>query len=1097
MPGFLGGGGGGGGGTGGQISFPKEFIDPVTKFRVSQPENLIDTDFEYGLQPTKWETVELINNTPSFFSKSGDTTIDGIISMTTNAGTREITVITALDHNLAAGIPINVTGTKSLTADGSFIIASIPNPTTFTYLCKSNQNETLSINDLYTSIITGEFFQGSQIGISDSEGILTDGTSTSILTVKTKSTHGFGIKTPLYLLNINSTISQDFQSANTATRSFDASNSATAQTFDGSNTLSTINIDLSNSGVESSIPSTINSVSTTANTITVSHATENFSGLKVGTPLYYDVTSGAGYFAQNPRGVVFLKTTDGLSTSFSTFTVSELPDGDEISIESSVSGTFQLSDLSRTFAGNNVNSETEETITVIREQARPFDGANDLNYTIQEGVIPNKVSTVANYSGSLINVTVPSGAGLEYYQGAMVRYSTTGSAATNLTNNTTYFIDSFFSTGTDTYAFTIKNLPTDLDPITVSGGTGTQTFTRIGVSIDKDIFHIRDSNFAIRDLLEYSFPENGNFISNSVKTFYVVSLVYDAHNYKLQDDVFVPTIATGGLTTEVVDNGTTYKVHTFTTVGSSTFTVSSVGSISQVEYLIVAGGGGGGRYGGGGAGGLLQGTLNIAQQSYSVVVGGGGLGGGSESSPTGAGAKGGNSTFGVLTATGGGAGADGDITGAPLNGGSGGGGGFANFPAGTGISGQGFSGGTGTNNGTSYSGGGGGGAGGSGGNATAVQGGAGGAGINSRISGYNLSYAAGGGGPTFRNQDNRGIGGSNGLGGVGPKYNSGGPVSILGWGGYTNRGSGGSGGYAGGSGVVIIRYPITVSSPRPMVATGGAVTDTTIGGVPYRIHTFTTVGSSTFTVQDVGTLGRVEYLLIGGGASGASSSGAGSGPRGGGGAGGVLTDKELPLPALISGQSYTVTIGNGGAAQAIGEINGVNGQNSSFGSLVAQGGGGGGTFYNSGAGAGLNGASGGGSSYNFNESNGVQLQGFAGRGDGDGAGGGGGAGGIGLTKGGAGDGGDGGIGRASAITGTNTFYGGGGGGGAYPQGTNNMGQGGAGGGGRGGGGGGSLRAVNGTANTGGGGGGGGSGAPGASGGSGLFIIRYPLSVVEG
>ena len=161
MPGFLGG-SSSGSGTGGEISFPKEFVDPVTKLRVSTPENLIDTDFEYGLQPTKWETVELINNTPSFFSKSGDTTIPDIISITTNDGTREITVITGLPHNLAVGIPIAVSGTKSITADGSYIINSIPNALTFTYLCRDNQATTSSIEDLYTSIITGEFFQGSQ-----------------------------------------------------------------------------------------------------------------------------------------------------------------------------------------------------------------------------------------------------------------------------------------------------------------------------------------------------------------------------------------------------------------------------------------------------------------------------------------------------------------------------------------------------------------------------------------------------------------------------------------------------------------------------------------------------------------------------------------------------------------------------------------------------------------------------------------------------------------------------------------------------------------------------------------------------------------------
>jgi hypothetical protein len=147
MPGFLGG-SSGGTGSGGEISFPKEFIDPVTKLRISQPENLIDTDFEYGLQPTKWETVELINNTPSFFSKSGDTTIPNIKAITTNIGTREITVTTDYDHGLSVGIPISVTGTKSVTADGAYISNSIPNTTTFTYLCKSNQPTTASIEDL-------------------------------------------------------------------------------------------------------------------------------------------------------------------------------------------------------------------------------------------------------------------------------------------------------------------------------------------------------------------------------------------------------------------------------------------------------------------------------------------------------------------------------------------------------------------------------------------------------------------------------------------------------------------------------------------------------------------------------------------------------------------------------------------------------------------------------------------------------------------------------------------------------------------------------------------------------------------------------------
>ena len=341
MPGFIGGSSAGSGGAGGEISFPKEFIDPVTKLRVSQPETLIDTDFEYGLQPTKWETVELINNTPSFFSKGGDTTIPNISALVTNAGTREITVTTTIEHGLSVGIPISVTGTKSVTADGTYIINSIPNSTSFTYLCKENQALTASIEDLYTSIITGEFFQGSQIRISSTAGMVTNAAATSTITVNTPSAHGFKVNTPFYFLNLNSTVSQVFDSSNTTTKSFDASNSATAQTFDGSNTLNSTNIDFSNSAVVGGVTSAITGVDSATDTISVSHSTENFQGKAIGTPLYYNVTTSSNYFATNPRGVVFLKTNATLGTISSTFQVSALPDGDAIDITASMTGTFQ------------------------------------------------------------------------------------------------------------------------------------------------------------------------------------------------------------------------------------------------------------------------------------------------------------------------------------------------------------------------------------------------------------------------------------------------------------------------------------------------------------------------------------------------------------------------------------------------------------------------------------------------------------------------------------------------------------------------------------------------------------------------------------
>ena len=57
------------------------------------------------------------------------------------------------------------------------------------------------------------------------------------------------------------------------------------------------------------------------------------------------------------------------------------------------------------------------------------------------------------------------------------------------------------------------------------------------------------------------------------------------------------TIACGG----TVTTSGNFKIHTFTNPG--TFTVSQVGDVDQVSYVVVAGGAGGGGCQGGGGGG--------------------------------------------------------------------------------------------------------------------------------------------------------------------------------------------------------------------------------------------------------------------------------------------------------------------------------------------------------------------------------------------------------------------------------------------------------------------------------------------------------------
>jgi hypothetical protein len=144
---------------------------------------------------------------------------------------------------------------------------------------------------------------------------------------------------------------------------------------------------------------------------------------------------------------------------------------------------------------------------------------------------------------------------------------------------------------------------------------------------------------------------------------------------------FTPICATGGTITEVGD----YKIHTFT--GPGTFTVNSLGTNNELEYLIVAGGGGFGfGYGSGGGGGgyraagcgpapLQAPTITATATSYPITVGSGGAGAVFPGSPAAfsPGCQGGTSSALGLSSAGGGGGAGGPTGGFGQPGGSGGG----------------------------------------------------------------------------------------------------------------------------------------------------------------------------------------------------------------------------------------------------------------------------------------------------------------------------------------------------------------------------------------------------------------------------------------
>lgn len=136
---------------------PAEILnDPVEKFRISQPQALIDTDYEYSQQPAKWESLGLVQNYPTFFAK-GTSGTNQSISSAAGGGTSPfaVTITTTTNHGFSTGDVVlirELSGANAANAEGLFTIVSVPSATTFTYNGKAT---TASISSNAYSVVSG------------------------------------------------------------------------------------------------------------------------------------------------------------------------------------------------------------------------------------------------------------------------------------------------------------------------------------------------------------------------------------------------------------------------------------------------------------------------------------------------------------------------------------------------------------------------------------------------------------------------------------------------------------------------------------------------------------------------------------------------------------------------------------------------------------------------------------------------------------------------------------------------------------------------------------------------------------------------------
>ena len=173
---------------------PYDFgTDAIERMRIAPPLSMLDADFEYGLQPTKWSAIAMMRGYPSVYEIPG--TSSEVLSVVTDAsagtsgiGASLITVTTVAPHGFESGTPITIKALENAVSgaargEGSFVIVETPTDNTFTYYAKSkvgtNNGDVLSTG--YTQLREAGFYTGAGIANADFQ-VVSNGSAGTMVT---------------------------------------------------------------------------------------------------------------------------------------------------------------------------------------------------------------------------------------------------------------------------------------------------------------------------------------------------------------------------------------------------------------------------------------------------------------------------------------------------------------------------------------------------------------------------------------------------------------------------------------------------------------------------------------------------------------------------------------------------------------------------------------------------------------------------------------------------------------------------------------------------------------------------------------------------
>ena len=190
---------------------PYDFgTDAIERQRVSNTLSMLDADFEYGIQPTKWQTIDLMRGYPSTFEFPGaDVEVDGVVTDASQGsggiGPSLITVDTILNHGFSVGDPITLKGVDDgvpgfAKAEGSFIISAVTSDTQFQFYAKGKVglSPATSLFSGFIQLRKAGFYTGASLG-SPQLTVASNGASGSVTTrgINTDGSQRLGINLSL------------------------------------------------------------------------------------------------------------------------------------------------------------------------------------------------------------------------------------------------------------------------------------------------------------------------------------------------------------------------------------------------------------------------------------------------------------------------------------------------------------------------------------------------------------------------------------------------------------------------------------------------------------------------------------------------------------------------------------------------------------------------------------------------------------------------------------------------------------------------------------------------------------------------------------